>query len=210
LKYLKDNNILNFEKTWVGTVYYDLSMDYFLTGKDVETRDEWFAVIKEYYDYNQFKKIDSLKKEEWKQYQALKISYDQLKYKKSVYEYLTKVSIFKVGQLVVVRNRLITPETRDKVAFEWFIPAWSELINPNLATSSKAVFNLWDNIFEKTEYRLDRLFGYITTLNSWIYDFAYLVRFTHAWTYYVKPSYISEFYNAEVFGRSSGEVIVVR
>ncbi|MFA5917809.1 MAG: MG2 domain-containing protein [Candidatus Gracilibacteria bacterium] len=210
LKYLKDNNILNFEKTGVGTVYYDLSMDYFLTGKDVEARDEGFAVIKEYYDYNQFKKIDSLKKEEWKQYEALKISYDQLKYKKSVYEYLTKVSIFKVGQLVVVRNRLITPETRDKVAFEGFIPAGSELVNPNLATSSKAVFNLGENIFEKTEYRQDRLFGYITTLNSGIYDFAYLVRFTHAGTYYVKPSYISEFYNAEVFGRSSGEVIVVR
>lgn len=210
LNSLKNNNTLNISKTWNWSVYYDLSMDYFLTGKDIEARDEWFAVIKEYYDYNEYKKIDSLKKSEWQQYIKWKISYDDLKYKKSVYAYLTKLNEFSVWQLVVVRNEIITPETRDKVAFEGYIPSWAELINPNLETSSKAAFNLWNDIFERSEYRMDRFFGYVTTLDSWIYDISYLIRFTHAWDFYVKPSYISEFYNAEVFGRSDGEVISVK
>jgi hypothetical protein len=207
---LKSKNTLNISKTWNWKVYYDLSMDYYLPSKDVESRDEWFAVIKEYYDYNQYKKIDSLKKEEWLLYEKGKKSYDDLRYKKDTYEYLTKLTSFAVWQLVVVRNRVITSEARDKVAFEWFIPAWAELVNPNLATSTKAAFSFWNDIFERKEYRLDRFFGYTTTLQSWIYDVSYLVRFTHAWEYYVKPSYINEFYNTEVFGRSSGEMIVVR
>ncbi len=207
---LKDKNTLNISKTWNWKVYYDLSMDYYLPSKNVESRDEWFAVIKEYYDYNQYKKIDSLKKEEWLLYTKWKKSYDDLKYKKETYEYLTKLTSFTVWQLVVVRNRVITSETRDKVAFEWFIPAWAELVNPNLATSTKAAFSFWNDIFERKEYRLDRFFGYTTTLQSWIYDVAYLVRFTHTGEYYVKPSYINEFYNTEVFGRSSGEMIMVK
>lgn len=210
IKNLKDQNILNISKIWNGKVYYDLSMDYFLPSKNVEARDEWFAVIKEYYDYNEYRKIDSLKKEEWKKYLKWTISYEELKYKKVTYEYLNKLNFFKVWQLVVVRNRIITPETRDKVAFEWFIPAWAEVVNPNLATSSKKAFSIGNDIFEKNEYRLDRFFGYTNTLYSWIYDVAYLVRFTHAWEYYVKPSYISEFYNTEVFGRSAGEMILVK
>lgn len=207
---LKDKNTLNIGKTGSWKIYYDLSMDYYLTSKDVESRDQWFAVIKEYYDYNNYNKIDSLKKEEWAQYVKWKISYNDLRYKKSTFEYLLKLTSFKVGQLVVVRNRIITPETRDKVAFEWFVPAGAELVNPNLATSSKAAFSFWNDIFEKKEYRLDRFFWYTNQLYSGIYDVSYLVRFTHAWEYYVKPSYINEFYNAEVFGRSGGEVIVVR
>lgn len=207
---LNDKNTLNISKTWSWKIYYDLSMSYYLPSKEVESRDEWFALIKEYYDYNEYKKIDSLKKEEWLQYVKWQKSYNELKYKKSTFEYLIKLNNFKVGQLVVVRNRIITSETRDKVAFEWFIPAWAELINPNLATSSKAAFGFWNEIFEKEEYRLDRFFGYTTTLYSWIYDVSYLIRFTHAWEYYVKPSFINEFYNNEIFGRSGGEVIVVK
>lgn len=210
IKNLKDKNILNISKTWKWKVYYDLSLDYFIVSKNVEAKDEWFSIIKEYYDYNEYRKIDSIKKDEWKKYLKWTISYEELKYKKDVYEYLNKLKFFKVWQLVVVRNRVITPETRDKVAFEWFIPAWAELVNPNLATSSKKAFNLWDNVFEKNEYRLDRYFGYTNVLYSGIYDVTYLVRFTHAWEYYVKPSYISEFYNAEVFGRSAGEMILVK
>lgn len=210
LKFLKSKNTLNLWKTWNWNLYYDLSMSYYLTGKDLLSRDEWFAVIKDYYDYNEYKKIDSLKKEEWQQYIKWKISYDSLKYKKSVFEYLNKLTSFKVWQLVVVKNQIITPETRDKVAFEWFIPAWAELVNPNLATSSTAAFSFWNDIFERKEYRQDRFFGYTDKLYSWIYDVSYLVRFTHAWDFYVKPSNVGEFYNAEVFGRSSGEVVNVK
>ncbi len=250
LNSLKNKNTLNFTKSWNWTLYYDLSMDYFLTWKNIQARDEWFVVIKEYYDFNEYKKINDLKKKEWNNYNLWKISYNNIKYKKSIFEYITQVSYPKVWELVIVRNRIITPETRDKVAFESFIPAWSELINPNLATSSKKAFEISDDYynydwftsnnsnsdynpekkinddyssssniignywnafnFERIEYRSDRLFWYTSTMYSWIYDSFYLIRYTHAWEYYVKPTQISEFYNSEVFGRSSGEVIVIK
>jgi len=49
-------------------------------------------VEKNYYNYNEFKRIESLKKSEWIKYQNDDISYDELKYPKSVYEYLTPVT----------------------------------------------------------------------------------------------------------------------
>jgi len=209
LNLLKNKNIFNISKTWVGTVYYDLNMDYFLTSKEVESRDEWFSIIKEYYDYNSYKRIDSLKKEEWQKYLLWKVDYEALRYKKSVFEYLNKLSNFQIWQLVVVRNLVITSVARDKVALECYIPSWAEIVNPNLETSSKAAFDLWDSLFDKVEYRQDRFFGYIGVLDSWIYNVSYLIRFTHAWEFYVKPAYISEFYTPEVFWRSAWEVIKV-
>ncbi|MDD3302064.1 MAG: MG2 domain-containing protein [Candidatus Gracilibacteria bacterium] len=209
LNLLKDKNTFNISKTGVGTVYYDLNMDYFLTSKEVEARDEGFSIIKEYYDYNSYKRIDSLKKDEWQQYLSGKIDYEALRYKKSVFEYLDKLSNFQVGQLVVVRNLVITSVARDKVALESYIPSGAEIVNPNLETSSKAAFDLGDSLFDKVEYRQDRFFGYIGVLDSGIYNVSYLIRFTHAGEFYVKPAYISEFYTPEVFGRSAGEVMKV-
>jgi hypothetical protein len=136
-----------------------------------------------------------------------KISYDNLKYPKDVYEYIQPVKTWKVWALLIVRNKIITTETRDKVAFEWYIPSWSELVNPNLDTGTKTVKEVGTNsIFNKVEYRLDRYFGYADTINAWIYDFDYVIRLTYAWEFNIRPSKISEFYNTEVFWRTAWEV----
>jgi len=210
LSILQDNNTLNITKQGNWKIYYDLSMEYYLTWKDIKARDEWFTIIKEYYNYEEYNKIKITKKEEWQKYISWEISYDDMLYKKEIFEYLNPISNFEIWELIIVRNKIITTETRDQVAFEWYIPAWAELINPNLDTSWTDNSDFWYNIFSKTEYRLDRFFGYVDTMYTWIYDLTYLIKFNHKWEYYVKPSYISEFYNNEVFGRSSGEVIVVK
>ena len=130
-----------------------------------------------------------------------------------------------MGELLVVHNKVITTETRDKVALEWFIPSGAELINPNLATSPKIsqiqksqrwrnrrkmysqeaqVYNSY-TLFDTNEYRSDRFFAYKRVIYPWIHTFSYLIRLTHAWEYSIKPTRISEFYNVEVFWRTQGK-----
>lgn len=226
---LKDSNSFVVEKQWNWTVYYDLNLSYYKDANDIKARDEWFFVENNYYDYNEYKKIQSLKKIEWDKYLKDEISYDELVYKNDIYEYLTPKKQWKVWDLLIVRNKLITTETRDQVSFEWFIPAWAELINPELATSTKKAWEfsdtksnweysseIWYNNsyrysynknlnFSKIEYRTDRYFAYADFVYPWIHEFTYLIRLTHEWEYSVRPSKASEFYNVEVFWRSAWE-----
>jgi hypothetical protein len=163
---IQDENSFVVEKQWKWTIYYDLNLSYYKDASEIKARDEWFFVETKYFSYNKYKKIESLKKQEWKKYLEDKISYDDLKYPKEITNYLTELKTWKVWQLLIVNNKIITTETRNKVAFEWFIPAGSELINPNLATSSNKNIT-WNNLyFSKKEYRFDRLFAYKDTLYS--------------------------------------------
>jgi uncharacterized protein YfaS (alpha-2-macroglobulin family) len=110
---------------------------------------------------------------------------------------------------LIAKNKIITNESRDKVSFESFIPAWSELINNNLETSTKKEVK-WNNFyFDKLEYRTDRIFWYKSILQPWIFNFTYLLRLTHAWSYSIKPTKISEFYNTEVFGRDKWKIFKI-
>jgi len=209
---IQDENSFVVEKQWKWTIYYDLNLSYYKDASEIKARDEGFFVETKYFSYNEYKKIESLKEQEWEKYLEDKISYDDLKYPKEIINYLTEVKTWKVWQLLIANNKIITTETRDKVAFEWFIPAGSELINPNLATSRD---NSWiistENLyFSKKEYRFDRLFAYKDTLYPWIYNFTYLIRLTHSWKYSIKPTRISEFYNVEVFGRNWGKVFEIK
>ncbi len=207
---LQSKNVLNITKDGNGTLYYDMQLQYSVPVDSVEARDEWFSVVQDYYDYDTYRKIETQKKQEWEKYVNSEIAYESLKFPKSVFEYITPIKDGKVSQLVVVRNRLITSETRDKVAFESFVPAGSQLINPNLDTSSKAANAFTNDIFEKQEYRLDRYFGFTTELQPGIYDVSFLVRMTHTGTFVVKPTKAYEFYNTEVFGRSAGKTFEVK
>ena len=211
---IQDKNSFIVEKNGKWTIYYDLNLSYYKNASDIKARDEWFFVETNYYNYNEYKKIESLKNIEWKKYSEDKISYDELKYPKDIFEYLTEIKSGKVWDLLIVKNKIITTEIRDKVAFEWFIPAGAELINPKLATSNKVDLSedvaLSHLYFDKKEYRKDRLFAYKETLYPWIYNFTYLIRLTHSWEYSIKPTRISEFYNVEVFGRNKGKVFEIK
>ncbi len=205
---LKDTNSFVAQKEWKWNLYFDLNLSYFKNAEDIFSRDEWFYIEKAYYKYEDYKKILSLKDAEYKKYLSWEIEYWELEYPKEVFEYINEKDSWKVGELYIVNNKLITNEVRDKVSFEWFIPAWSELINPTLETTwSDKISNLW--FFEKEEYRDDRYFAYKLYLYPWIYNFNYLIRLTHAWEYSVKPSYVSEFYNQEVFWRTSGQKFII-
>jgi len=159
-----DDAIFHTEKQGNGVLYYDIQLRYFVPFERILARDEGFALTREYFDYNEYKKIDALKKAEYDSYLAGDIDYKNLKYPKEVYTYLSPVSSGKIGQLLLVHNRAITPESRDKVAFEGFIPAGTELVNVNLSTEDQTIRT--NSIFDREEYRDDRYFGYTASLDA--------------------------------------------
>lgn len=204
---LKALNDFIINKEWVGKVFYDLSLSYYLPIEKVMPRDEWFYLEQSYYDYDEYSKIKTLQEKEMAEYMSGSIDYDDLKYPKDTIQYLNPISNFKVGQIVLANNRIITSEPRDQVAFEWFIPAWSELINTALSTEDQKL--KMAKVFDRQEMRDDRFFWYSDRFDAWEFNFNYLIRITHDWDYNLKPAQISEFYHSEVFGRNKWRVIRV-
>jgi len=204
---LKDTSSLHIEKTGQGNLYYDIAMSYFIPTQEVKTRDEGFFLEQTYYDYDTYKSIKKAKEEEWDKYTNNDISFNDLKYPKDIVTYLTPLENFTVGKLVYTYNRIIIGETRDQVAFEGFIPSGSELVNPDLKTASSQ--NVQESIFEHEEWQNDRYFGTVSSLESGVYTFGYIIRPTHAGTYQLLPSRAFEFYHREVFGRVSGKVVKI-
>lgn len=205
---LKPQNDFVINKQWSGNVYYDLSLSYFLPINKVIPRDEGFYLEQTYFDYNQYRKIENLKNLEWANYMSWTIDYKDLKYPKNIVEYLNEIRDFKVGQLVLAYNKIVTSEPRDQVAFEWFIPAWCELVNTNLSTENKSL--KFTNFFDREEFRDDRYFGFASSMEAGLFEFNYVIRITHKWDFNLKPSQISEFYKSEVFWRNKGKLIGVR
>ena len=165
---MPDDSVLNFSKAGGGKVYYDVTMTYRIPAKDVAARDEGFLVRTESYDLSEFRRIDALKKEEYAKFEAGKIRHSDLKYPKGAYEYLEPLKKSRVGQLVLVRYRLVLPEARDRVAFETFVPAGAEVVNTRLATESKSVSE--DTFFSREEFLDDRYFGYSESLSAGDYE----------------------------------------
>lgn len=203
---LLKNNTFQIEKTGTGTVYYDLNLSYFVPSKDIKARDEWFFVEKKYYSFADYKKIESLKNEEYEKYLNGEMRFEDIKYPREVVQYLIPITKGKVWELVLVYHKLVVSESRDQVAFESFIPSGSEIVNTNLATEDQTVQDVaTDIMLDRKEFRDDRYFAWKESLEPWIYQFAYTIRLTHTGVYQVKPSQVSEFYKPEVFGRSKGE-----
>lgn len=205
---LNSQNDLNFNKEWNWKVYYDLSLSYYLPIQDVKPKDKWFYIEQKYYDYNEYKKIENLRNKELQEYAEWKLDYEKMKYTKDIKEYLEPINNFKVGQIILVSNKIATTETRDKVAFDAYIPAWSELINTNLATEDQSQ-KIENQVFDFEELRDEKFFWYATTMYPWIYDVNYTLRITHDWQFNLKPSQIFEFYNTEVFWQNKGRLIRV-
>jgi len=187
------------------------------------------------FDYEEYKKINQIKRQEYLKYQNWEIAYDEQQYLKSIFYYLNEIKTPKVWQVILVYNKIIVSKPKNQVYLEWYIPAWSQLINPNLATSIKTetsknnntkpsyqhdyyglktnikpqdqtqiqINNEW-TIFTKIEYRNNRIFAYSEDMDTWIYEFAYLIQTTHKGIFTVKPTHIWEFYTPEVFWRTNG------
>lgn len=205
---LTDHEAVNVGVTGRGRLYYDLTLKYPVSADKILSRDEGFFVQTVFYDYLEYQKIEMAKAEEYGKYDMGKIRYSELKYPKEVREYVKPITGAKVGQLVRVEYRVILSETRDKVVFESFIPAGSELVNTRLATETKSVTS--DTFFDREELMDDRYFGYSLVLESGEHTGSYALRFTHAGSFMIPSTRISEFNTPEVFGQTNGKVLEVK
>ncbi len=158
---LQDDSVLHFEKVGTGRIYYDIALQYALKASSIKPRDEGFFIESAYYDYAEYRKIEKAKEEEWHRYLDNKILYTDLQYPRDVVTYLKPLSTLKIGELIIISNRMITPEPRDQVAFEGFIPSGTELVNPNLKTESADITQSApprNSIFDHEEWQDDRYF----------------------------------------------------
>ncbi len=205
---LPDDSVVNFSKSGSGRLYYDLSLTYGVASDRIGARDEGFLVRVAYYDLNEYRRVEALKKAEWEKYLAGSGSYSSLRYPKEVSEYVEPLKTFSVGKLVLAKYRVITAEGRDRVAFESFVPSGTELVNSRLSTESKDASA--DSFFDREELLDDRYFGYSEYLSAGDYEGSYVLRPTHAGNFSVAPARAFEFYAPEVFGRSDGKRVEVR
>jgi uncharacterized protein YfaS (alpha-2-macroglobulin family) len=63
---------------------------------------------------------------------------------------------------------MILGEDRDYVAMESFVPAGTEVVNTRLATESQVA--VADRLFDTEDFRDDRYFGYVQTLQAGDYS----------------------------------------
>ena len=145
LDWLPDYSTISLQKKWDWSLYYDISLEYLIDTKDIDARDEWFFVQSAYYPYDQYKNIKNKKQQEWNEYAKWKISYQDLAYPLPIIDYLDPITQWEVWEYVIAVNTIYTNETRDQVAFDGYIPAWSSLVNTTLATSQWKVDNTQDN-----------------------------------------------------------------
>ena len=217
LEQLGQQSIVNIAKDNPWTIYYDITMNYILPSEKVPARDEWFFVDQAFYDYGTYKTLLSTKQQQRQEYRDGERSYDELDYPQRVEHYLTPITEWKVGQLVVISTIIKTPEWRDQVAFDGYIPAWSQLVNPNLDTSENVQLeNAQYNgagkqlgtarFLQREEYRTNKFFGSTSFLWAGSYELSYVIRLTHAGEYHIKPTQVFEFYEPEIFGRTAGKI----
>ena len=105
LEGLQSENIFNIAKEGKGVIYYDLNLSYYLPSEDIKARDEGIAIERQYYFYDEYKRISSLKSKEWTKYLSGDLSYTQLEYARPVVDYLDPVKKGQVGQLLLVYNK---------------------------------------------------------------------------------------------------------
>jgi uncharacterized protein YfaS (alpha-2-macroglobulin family) len=127
----------------------------------------------------------------------------------------------KVGENIRVTLDIVAPNDLNYVVINDPIPAGTEAVNPELATTGSVGqtpnLSLRDPLyrgwgwwwFSKTELRDDRVVLYATYLPRGTYQFTYTIRAGLAGQYRVIPSTGQEFYFPEVYGRSAGSLFTI-
>jgi alpha-2-macroglobulin len=134
---------------------------------------------------------------------------------------LTTVTSANVGDTITVRLTIIAPNDLHYVIVEDPIPAGTDAVDPNLATSqqigTQPEFNLQDPLaqgwgwwwFSNIEFRDERMVLTATYLPAGTYEFVYTLRAGLPGVYNVLPATAREEYFPEVFGRSAGLEFVI-
>ncbi len=127
----------------------------------------------------------------------------------------------RVGDLIEVRLTIVAPNNLYYAVIEDPIPAGSEGVNPDLATSeqigTRPGLDSSDPLsfgwgwwwFSNIEFRDEKVVLYSSFLPAGTYEYVYSIRAGLPGTYNVIPASGSQFYMPEVFGRSAGSTFTI-
>jgi hypothetical protein len=128
----------------------------------------------------------------------------------------------KAGARVRVRITMVADNRRYHVALVDPLPAGLEIVNPSLAVSGSIPqdpgspnyggrYGWWWrwSWYEHQNMRDERAEAFTSYLWEGVYEYTYIARATTPGTFVVPPAKAEEMYSPEVFGRSSGNKVIV-
>lgn len=200
-------NSLWFEKTWSGKLYYDVWVRYYLPVPEMNSREEWITVTRNYYNFDEYK--NAFKKEciiPWWYY-----DFGWYCFTKKVKNIDSIISANK-GDYIVWEIEIMLDKERTDIVVNDFIPAWAEILNTNFNTTSGDVKDIsgeqnkswWQAGFDLVEQKDDRVYLYAKHLNAWSYKYTYVLKANHIWNYNLKPATAELLEKPEIWGRSNG------
>lgn len=129
----------------------------------------------------------------------------------------------KAGAQVRVHLKMSAQNRRYHVALIDPLPAGLEIVNPALAVSGSPPTDKvqplsadaygwwwWRPWFEHQNLRDNRAEAFTSILWDGVFDYSYIARATTPGTFIVPPTKAEEMYSPEVFGRSAGDVVVIK
>jgi uncharacterized protein YfaS (alpha-2-macroglobulin family) len=128
--------------------------------------------------------------------------------------------IIKAGARVKVHVTMVNPALRYHVALTDPLPAGLEPLNPALATTgtlppeanqpSAKGWWWWGPWYQHQNLRDQRAEAFTTNLWAGVHDYTYFARATTPGRFVVPPAKAEEMYAPETFGRSAGDVVIVK
>jgi uncharacterized protein YfaS (alpha-2-macroglobulin family) len=126
----------------------------------------------------------------------------------------------KAGARVRIRITMVADSRRYHVALVDPLPAGLEIVNPALAVSGAVPQDpnsseyrygwwWWWTWYEHQNMRDERAEAFTSLLWDGVYEYTYVARATTPGTFVVPPAKAEEMYFPEVFGRSSGDLVIV-
>lgn len=129
--------------------------------------------------------------------------------------------LIKAGAKVRVHVTMVAPTRRYHVALTDPLPAGLEPMNPALATTGslpneayttpvKGYWWWWGPWYQHQNLRDQRAEAFTTTLWAGVHEYTYYARATTPGRFVVPPAKAEEMYAPETFGRSDGDVVIVK
>jgi uncharacterized protein YfaS (alpha-2-macroglobulin family) len=127
----------------------------------------------------------------------------------------------KVGDVIRVNLTLIAPSALYYTQLEDPIPAGTEIVDTELATTSQLAegpslrrskdspYWWWWYWYSHSELRDDRVALFANYLSAGTYEYSYTLRATSAGQFNAIPAFANEQYFPEVFGRSDGALFTI-
>ncbi len=178
-----------------GRLYYRLGLRYAPLALDLDAYDAGFTVERSYEAIDDPADVSRAANGDW---------------------------IIKAGARVRVKLTMVAPARRYHVALTDPLPAGLEPLNPALATtgslpaeanqpaSKGGYWWWWGPWYEHQNLRDQRAEAFASTVWAGVHDYTYIARATTPGRFVVPPAKAEEMYAPETFGRSAGDIVIVK